>query len=133
MTILVTGATGFIGKHIVHRLQQEGHHVLGAVRHPKANQEDAVQMDFAHMDEESVLVEKLRGIDILINAVGIIAPTPTQSFEMLHAEAPIRLFAAAKAAGVKRIIQVSALGSQEGTTPYHTSKNRADIYLTSPK
>jgi nucleoside-diphosphate-sugar epimerase len=129
MTILVTGATGFIGKHIVHRLQQEGHHVLGAVRHPKANQEDAVQMDFAHMDEESVLVEKLRGVDILINAVGIIAPTPTQSFEMLHAEAPIRLFAAAKAAGVKRIIQVSALGSQEGTTPYHTSKNRADIYL----
>ncbi len=129
MTILITGATGFIGKHITSRLQQEGYHVIKAVRHPTAEQEDVMQMDFTHMEEASVLTEKLRGVDILINAVGIIAPTRTQSFEMLHTEAPIRLFAAAKAAGVKRIIQISALGSQEGTTPYHTTKNRADIYL----
>jgi uncharacterized protein YbjT (DUF2867 family)/uncharacterized membrane protein YphA (DoxX/SURF4 family) len=75
------------------------------------------------------LVKNLQDIDVVINCVGIIAATKTQSFEQMHTTAPIMLFDACKQAHVKKIVHISALGTQEGTTPYHLSKNKADSYL----
>jgi len=72
----------------------------------------------------------LKDIDIVINAVGIIAETKEQKFSDLHTKAPIALFKACELAGVKKVIQISALGTNANAiTQYHKSKREADEYL----
>ena len=120
MKILIIGATGFIGKFIYQTLKQNSDEVVASTRD---------FLDFSHLQTDKELVNKLEDFDVVVNAVGIIAETKTQSFEQMHSVAPITLFNACKEAGVRKVIHISALGSQNGTTAYHTSKNRADEYL----
>jgi len=120
MKVLVVGATGFIGKSIYSFLKRENDEVV-----PSSRQD----IDFSSLQNDKKLVKKLKGFDVVVNAVGIIAETRTQSFEQMHTVAPIILFDACQEAGVKKVIHISALGTQEGTTAYHVSKNRADEYL----
>ena len=129
MKILIVGATGFIGKSIYENLVKENFEVIAGLRSPLQFDGDAIKIDFLTLIEDKELHQKLKGFDVIINTVGIIAPKDAQTFEQMHTVAPIALFEMAKEAGVKKIIQISALGSQNGTTPYHTSKNKADIYL----
>ena len=129
MKILVIGATGFIGSAIYESLMQENFEVIAGTRSPHKFDVSAIKIDFVNLDKDEQLVEKLKGFDIIINAVGIIAPKDKQTFEQMHTIAPIALFDAAKKADVKKIIHISALGSQDGTTAYHTSKDKADSYL----
>jgi len=72
-------------------------------------------------------------IDAVVNCVGILIPAAGQSFERVHALGPIELFRGAAAAGVRRVLQVSALGVNSGpqslATPYLHSKLRADDAL----
>jgi len=119
MKVLVVGATGFIGKSIYSFLKRENDEVV-----PSSRQD----IDFSSLQNDKKLVKKLKGFDVVVNAVGIIAETRTQSFEQMHTVAPIILFDACQEAGVKKVIHISALGTQEGTTAYHVSKNRADEY-----
>ena len=120
MKVLVVGATGFIGKSIYSFLKRENDEVV-----PSSRQD----IDFSSLQDDKELVSKLKDFDVVVNAVGIIAQTKTQSFEQMHTVAPIILFDACQEAGVKKVIHISALGTQEGTTAYHVSKNRADEYL----
>src|SRR5690606_3292573 len=70
------------------------------------------------------------GIDVVINAVGILRERGTATFGALHARAPIALFDAAAQVGVRRVVQISALGADEGAqSRYHRSKKQADDYL----
>jgi nucleoside-diphosphate-sugar epimerase len=120
MKILLVGATGFIGKHIEEGLREVGYDVTASSRG---------FIDFSTLQLDNKLVNSLQNFDIVVNAVGIIAESKSQTFEQMHTLAPIALFDACKKAGVRRVIHISALGSQSGTTAYHTSKNRADVYL----
>ena len=118
MQILVTGASGFIGSHIVQALNNAGHTVTVCVRDSKAVQQcwpelHIVQADFAKDHDESDWLPRLTGIDIVINAVGIIHESGKQTFAALHTQAPCALFRACKKAGVKRVIQISALGADK--------------------
>ena len=72
---------------------------------------------------------KLAGIDAVINAVGIVREHGAQTFESIHKRAPQALFTACVAAGVRRIVQISALGADRGMTRYFLSKRAADDYL----
>ena len=129
MKILIIGATGFIGKSIYVTLRKEAYEVIAGIRSPQKFDGDAIKIDFLTLQKDKKLVQKLKGFDVIINTVGIIAPKDGQSFEQMHTIAPMALFDAAREAGVKKIIHISALGSQEGTTAYHTSKDKADKHL----
>lgn len=133
MRILLTGATGFIGSHILEALLREGHRVVMVSRRPLPRDESAVQSlrkDFSQAVDPGDWEAALQGIDVVINAVGILRERGTQRFETLHYRAPAALFQAAVAAGVKRIVQVSALGADDAaSTPYHLSKKAADDVL----
>lgn len=135
MNILLTGATGFIGGHLAHALIAAGHCVTGAVRNPDAAHErvpgmGAVHVDYTHALTPAAWMPLLLGIDVVINAVGILRQNRRQSFEVLHHRAPRALFEACAAAGVKRVIQISALGaSAEARTEYFRSKKAADDAL----
>ncbi|MES9905060.1 MAG: SDR family oxidoreductase [Sedimenticola sp.] len=139
MRILITGATGFIGSHITQAMIKAGHHVILCVRNPATAQQrfqvaECIQVDFTQEQEVVIWVPRLKNIDIVINAVGIIREHGMQTFDALHRDAPTVLFQACEIAQVKRVIQISALGADEtALSQYHLSKRAADEALSQLK
>jgi len=127
MKILVCGASGFIGSAVCARLQADGHEVLRGVRRVVRAGELAI--DYAADTQPAVWRERLRGVDAVVNAVGIIREQGAATFDALHARAPADLFAACVEAGVRRVVQVSALGAANGDSAYFSSKRAADAAL----
>ncbi len=122
MKILLTGASGFIGRQLVALLARDGHEIVALSRRHG--------VDISAMDAAEDWMPWLAGVDAAINAVGIIGETCGQRFDALHAAAPRALFDACRQAGVRRVIQLSALGADETAfSAYHLSKKAADDHL----
>ncbi len=137
MRVLVTGATGFIGGHVIAAVLRAGHDVTAAARMPlsvtrRYTGVKAVAADFTRDHAVSDWLPRLDHIDAVINCVGIIRETRGQSFDSLHRDAPIALFRACEQAGIKKVIQISALGADDAAVShYHLSKKAADDALAS--
>lgn len=129
MVILITGATGFIGRRLTGALRASGHRVIAVGRH--SNGADAIAADFTRDLQPSAWAPRLAGVDVVINAVGILREHGNQTFENIHTRAPQALFSACAEAGVKKVVQISALGADCGNSRYFTSKRAADQYLSS--
>ncbi len=136
MRILLTGASGFIGQHLLQALLAEGHEVVCAVRRVKKT--DDPRLSFIHADftkdtDKSVWLARLSGIEAVINTIGIFRESGAQTFDRLHVQTPRALFAAcAESHDVHMVVQLSALGAdQQADTAYHLSKKAADDYLAS--
>lgn len=122
MNILLTGASGFLGRHIAAALRGAGHTVRPVSRR------DGV--DLSHRLAPAHWRPLLGDVDAVINSAGIIAPHGAQRFEALHTQAPIALFDACVQAGVRRVLQISALGADATAfSAYHLSKRAADEHL----
>lgn len=135
MNILLTGANGFIGQHLLLALRQAGHQVSCCVRQlPTLPLPDVtyIKNDFVHSTQTEDWLPYLENIDVVINAVGIIQEQKGMSFEAVHHLAPRALFSACVQTKIKQVIQLSALGADENaTTPFHRSKKAADDFLAS--
>ena len=135
MNILITGASGFIGSHLIRALQSRGHQITACVRDPHRAERlfhgpTYIACDFSRDIQVAVWRPRLSGIDLVINAVGVIRETGRQRFGTLHRDAPIALFRAAAECGLQRVIQISALGADEtAQSRYHLSKRASDDYL----
>lgn len=135
MRILVTGATGFIGGAVVDALLARGHRPLPAVRDVEAARRRwpmlaPLACDFMHDTDAQAWRPRLAGIDAVVNAVGILRESRRARFEALHSAAPRALFQACADAGVRRVVQVSALGADaQAASAYHLSKRAADEAL----
>ncbi|MGR3909465.1 SDR family oxidoreductase [Burkholderia sp. SR8] len=127
MNVLVCGANGFIGRALSARLEAAGHRVLRGVR--DAVGPDDVAIDFANDIDPDAWLARLEGVDVVINAVGILTDRRDARLDTVHRAAPCALFAACCRAGVRRVIQISALGVERGDTPYFASKLAADTFL----
>ena len=101
MRILVTGASGYIGRHVVEALRAQNHDLVLTSRreHKGANAHDWRVVDFATAHSVDDWCEHVENVELVINAVGIFKQTRTQSFEALHDKAPRALFEACKQAG----------------------------------
>lgn len=126
MRIFLTGATGFVGGHVLKRLVAEGHSVKALVRDPTkaklatSNQIELVPGDVA---EGSGLDEGTRNCDAVVHLVGIIAETGKATFERIHHIGTRNVVEAAKRNGISRYVQMSALGVRaDGVSEYQTSK-----------
>lgn len=130
MKVLVCGSTGCIGRAVVRALRSRGHQVLGAARG-----NGGLRVDFMAPVAPEAWAQLLRerGIQAVVNCVGILMPRHGQSFERVHAQGPIELFRGAALAGVQRVVQVSALGAGDAaataTSLYLRSKSEADDVL----
>lgn len=135
MRILVTGATGFIGRHIIRRLEQEGHEIICAGRSRSRLEQllpgrRHVVVDFNQVRYADDWKPCLRGVDAVVNAVGLIREGRGSRFAQIHTRAACSLFEACLACGIKQVVQISALGADEhATTRYHLSKRAADQCL----
>jgi uncharacterized protein YbjT (DUF2867 family)/uncharacterized membrane protein YphA (DoxX/SURF4 family) len=126
MKILLAGATGFIGSRLGAALRARGHDVVGVARRPGAH---VAALDFEAATPADWR-RHLEGVDAVVNAVGIFREAPGASFRRVHVDGPRALFAACVEHGVRRVVQVSALGADEAaTTAYHLSKKAADDLL----
>lgn len=132
-TILITGATGFIGSHLATALADAGHQVICAVKAPHTENVTSrfsyISVDYTRDFDINIWETRLKGVDVAINAVGILREHGRQTFAALHERAPRALFEACAATGVS-VVQISALGADEGArSRYHLSKKAADDAL----
>lgn len=138
MRILVTGATGFIASQIVDDLIEAGHDVTCCVRNvsyaknlfPKAK---ITSCDFIKDTASYIWFERLQDIDVVINCVGILYHPNKKIIWAVHFETPKALFSACVKRGVKKIIQLSALGIERYQVDYAQSKKAADDFLLNLK
>jgi uncharacterized protein YbjT (DUF2867 family) len=129
MNILLCGADGYIGKHISNSLKKAGHKVKHAVR--KIVSHDDIAIDFMHDTSIAIWIPRLKNIDVVINAVGILHEDARSKFNKIHRDTPIALFDACAVCQIKKIIHISALGdsADEISTRFMRSKREADAYL----
>ena len=122
MRVLVLGASGLIGRHVATCLEAAGDVVV------RAGRSSGVRIDLA--DPATDWPRYLKNVDAVVNAVGIFQESDGATFEAVHVDGPGRLFDACLRAGVRRVVQVSALGADaSATTPFHRSKRVADERL----
>lgn len=130
MKILVCGATGFVGHHLTDALRAAGHTVIRGIRKP--SQPDDIAVDYCKDTSKEAWLPKLAGIDVVINAVGVLRDSAKQPMALLLEQTPIALFSACQEAGVKRIVQISALGVDKGIeTAYFQRRRAPEAYLNS--
>lgn len=135
MRILVTGASGFLGQAIVATLLAAGHEVVACVhRRPVRLPAGAETLAVDYMRDLAAETwrPRLAGVDAVINCVGILREHRHASFAALHDLAPRALFSACEHEGVRRVIQISALGADHAAAGrFHRSKKAADDALRS--
>ncbi len=127
MRVLVLGA-GLIGGALADALSMRAHQVLLATRDGRTRPGmGAVALDLAALPDAATLQRALAGVDVVVNTVGIFRATAQQDFDAVHVKGPRLLLEAARAAGVRRWVQVSALGADSGSPlPYFSSKGQAE-------
>jgi NADH dehydrogenase len=133
MKIFVAGGAGFVGSHLVARLLQRGHEVTILVRTPgKTPVPDSVRAFPGNALEPAGLNWKEGEFDAVINLIGIIREFPSRgiTYRRLHLDATRNLATAAKKAGIRRWIQMSANGAKaNGVSEYQTYKFEAEEFL----
>lgn len=126
----VFGGSGFVGRHTVRALASRGWRVRAAVRRPdlaghlqpmgSVGQIHAVQANLRFPASVRAAVE---GADVAINCVGVLASTGAQTFGAVHVAGARAAAKAAREAGVKRFIHVSAIGAdRQSAAQYARSK-----------
>lgn len=129
MRILLTGAGGFIGSRLRAMLRTRGHEVVGVGRHGPADDPCWVTLDVAAATEPARWKPLLEEIDVVVNTIGIFREQGAQRFATLHDAAPRALFDACVQRGVRRVVQLSALGVEQELTEFQRSKLAADRHL----
>lgn len=119
--ICVLGGTGFIGQHVLARLANRGYALRVLTRHPQRHREVALlpnaELIGADIHDVATLTAQFQGCDAVINLVGVLHEYSNQSFHSVHAELPLHIIAACRAAGVKRLLHMSALNADADTSP----------------
>ncbi|WP_298269776.1 complex I NDUFA9 subunit family protein [Geobacter sp.] len=129
MEIFLAGGTGFVGGHLRRELLARGHTLRLLVHRRKDGMEQGVEQVEGDVTRLDSFAPAVAGCDATVNLVGIIREFPGRgmTFEKLHVEATRNVVVAARRAGVRRHLQMSALGTRpDATSRYHQTKWRAE-------
>lgn len=125
MRILLLGAGGFIGRHILADLIANAHDVVAVVRDPRGiaqafPEASVARVDLARATRIADWAPLVAGVDVVINAAGVLSG---RDMEAVHVDMPRALHSAAAAAGVARIVLISAISARDDVaTDYSRSK-----------
>jgi NADH dehydrogenase len=137
MRIVLLGATGFVGHHVLGRLSAAGHDCLALSRYRMSCRElsiiPRVEVRQADVHDRDKLAEHCRGADAVINMVGILNESGRRGkgFRRAHVELTEGVIAACRIAGVRRLVQVSALNAGKGKSHYLRTKGEAEELIRS--
>ena len=129
MLVAVTGATGFVGRHVVQSLLDRGAVVKALTRRGSTDRlNPAAQPVPGSLDDPTAVAALVAGADVVVHLVGIIEERGAATFQAVHVDGTRQLAAAAHHAGVRRFIYMSAAGArdQRGATAYHRTKALAE-------
>lgn len=131
MRILLVGATGFIGRHLLKALTQTGHQIVATSRQVVERPLPGVEwqhLDLRELADKPTCFSWPAAIDLLINATGELS-SDVAGMHRLQTEGACALFDLAIQHGV-RVLQISALGAgMQADVPFLASKAQADDYL----
>jgi NADH dehydrogenase len=130
MKIIIAGGTGFVGSNIANTLINNGHKVILLLRSDKKYRNSTPsKFNVISKDPSGSLDDVQVTADIIINCIGIIREFPRKgiTFEKTHVEVVRNLLELAGNNGIKRFLQISALGVvTDGTTGYQRTKLKAE-------
>ena len=130
--VVILGGTGFVGRHLVARLLQDGHRITVLTRAAAAHQRSALPADVplreGDVADVGFLNDAFAGADAVVNLVGILNETGDDGsgFERVFVGIAEAVIAAMQAVGVRRLLQMSALHAGEGESHYLQSRGRAE-------
>ena len=133
MRVLVVGASGLIGGHVVARLLEEGFQVTGVGRDVAAARRRVPGVAWRSLDMASTGVEAWRpvldGVAAVVNCAGTLQDNPGDDLAGVHVRGLARLAEACEVAGVRRFIQISASTIDRGADAFSTTKQAGDAAL----
>lgn len=126
MKIAITGATGFVGTHLLDAALGQGHSIHALTRRPQPPR-DCVEWVAGDLQDRSALERLVDGADALIHVAGTINAPNAAGFDKGNVQGTLAMLAAATAGGVRRFIHVSSLAAREPKLSlYGGSKARAE-------
>lgn len=131
-SVTLLGGTGFVGRSLAHHIAATGARVRVITRLAKRARPllvlPTIEVVEANPYDPSALISSFRGEDAVINLVGALHDSPRGTFDRAHVELPKKVFAAARDAGVKRVLHMSALGASDvGPSHYLKSRGRGEM------
>lgn len=128
MNICVLGGSGFVGTELVTRLVYAGHWVRvptrSLARADRLRVLDTCEIRVANIHEPRVLSQLFADCEVVVNLVAILNPRGSATFENVNVSLVGKVMAAARTAGVRRVLHMSALGASEGA-PSRYLRSRA--------
>ncbi len=130
--IAVIGGTGFIGRSIVERLAQTGAQIIILARNGEKAKRlkpfgavGQISVVAGNACDEETLSSVIQAADVVINLIGILAPSGAQTFDATQAKLPDMLGRIAAEAGVQKIIHLSAIGA-DVKSPSQYARTKAE-------
>lgn len=135
--VTLFGGSGFIGRHVVEALANRGWRLRVVVRDPEGakflkplGELGQITVLGGSVSDPKAVAAACQGAHAVVNLVGILYQKGRRSFEAVHVEAPRAIAEAARAAGVKRLVHISAMGaSKESHAEYARTKARGEEAL----
>jgi len=132
LTVCVLGGTGFVGTELVTRLARDGHWVRVPTRTMGNNDPlrvlDTVRLIRADVHDPRILARLFSGVDVVVNLIGILNQHGRATFKSVHVDLAGKVVAAARTAGVKRLLHMSSVGADAKAAPskYLRTKGEAE-------
>lgn len=128
--VTVFGGSGFVGAQAVRELARLGWRVRVAVRRPNlayelkpAGDPGQIQLLRCDVSDASQVAAACEGADAVVNLIGVLHESGKRTFQAMHVDAARRIAEAARAAGARRFVQVSAIGADaNGKSAYARTK-----------
>ena len=133
-SVLVLGGSGFVGRHLVSRLVRAGKRVVVPTRRRESARHlillPTVDVIDGNIHDPPTLARLASGVSAVVNLVGLLNESGRDTFARVHTELAQKIVAACRSAGVRRIVQMSALNADPaGPSAYLRSKGEAEAAI----
>jgi uncharacterized protein YbjT (DUF2867 family) len=132
--VAVIGGAGFVGSSVVTKLDDAGYQVKVLTRHRERAKHlillPNVQVLTCDMSDDNALIDALKDCDAVINLIGILHESKSNTFDTVHYELPKRIAIICQQLGITRLLHMSALkASEQGPSNYLKSKAKGEVAL----